>query len=61
MLNMMKIETKAGQTVLEALQNAEEKVFYRMCAEVDPEKKARHREADKRLRAAIMKLSHAIN
>lgn len=61
MLNMMKIETKAGQALLEALQNAEERVFYRMSREDDPVKKARHKEADKRLRAAIMKLSHALN
>lgn len=60
-MNLMKIETKAGQALLEALQNAEEKMFYRMCQETDAGKKARHREADKRLRVAIMKLSHALN
>ena len=61
MINLMKIKTNAGQKVLEALQNAEEKLFYRMCREDDPVKKERHREADRRLRVAIADLSHALN
>ena len=60
-MNIRKIETKAGQKVLEALQNAEERMFYKMCGEDDPVRKERHREADKRLRAAIANLSHALN
>ena len=61
MISLMKIKTNAGQKVLEALQNAEEKMFYRMGREDDPVKKERHREADKRLRVAIADLSHALN
>ena len=61
MINLMKIKTNAGQKVLEALQNAEEKMFYQMCREDDPVKKERHREADRRLRVAIADLSHALN
>ena len=60
-MNLMKIETKVGQKILEALLDAEEKMFYRMCQEPDAAKKARHREADKRLRAKIAELSHALN
>lgn len=61
MLNMAKVKTLGAEKVFEALQDAEERTFYRMCREDDPARKALYQEADKRLRKAIVTLFNAMN
>ena len=46
---------------LEALMNAEEEMFYRMCQETDATKKAEYREKDKELKAEIRKMAEELN